>query len=959
MPPKSKKGKKGAKDAWNSDDDKEFDLASTPQPASDADEGVPAAKSNQKKNKKAAAQVVDALAMLNTGEEGAEPDEEAVAVAAPAAAKKGGKGSRKPKGGDSDDDADAKEEDVKSKGRKKGKGAVESDEEVERDTGKKGREANRKGKGKNVSDNEEESPVASPVISKKGGKKDKKKKAGLDSDEEASPESAAPATAKKKEKKKKGKRGVESEGDDDKFDLKVQDAEDEDDLGSASLQRQKGGKAKKATPPKNAFDLLGDEDEDEEVKAVGGKFDGLELGQEDAEDEGQAPKKKKEKREKDGKQKDKSKDTESIETEEADGKAEADGKKKNREKRDKDAKKKEKAALKAAKKEAMLADSDKEEETPSSFDATTSRPAAYGYASGQPLGAEGTNPIEAIAVTGNLLSPPNSRDLQVDKVTIQAYGKTLLKDSELSLINGRRYGLIAPNGSGKSTLLHAIACGLVPAPRSLDYYLLDREFRASDLTSVEAVLDIIVTEREHLETQMENLYSDPEKNAVQLDYIQQRLQELEEQGGERRAKDILRGLGFSEKLMETKTKDLSGGWRMRISLARVLFVKPTLMMLDEPTNHLDLEAVVWLEDYLTHNLEGHTLIMTSHSQDTLNEICTDIIHLYHQHLDYYSGNYDTFVKVRSEKDKLLQKRARAQEKQMAKVKDALGKTGSKQQAQAKNKVKAMEKRSEKEKEKDKTLQEEIIQEKDLVIRFEPCGGGIPPPALKFRDVSFAYPGKEPIFQNLNFGIDLTSRIALVGPNGAGKTTLLNLMLGNLEPTGGSITKHHHLRLAHFHQHMGDQLDLSKSACEWLRDQFPDGAVRSEHDMRQFVGRYGLTGKSQVIPMRQLSDGQRRRVIFAYLGLRNPHLILMDEPTNALDLDTIDALADAINEFDGGVVLISHDFRLIDQVAQEVWIVDGGEVEEFDGDIRDYKARLKEKVQAEREASEQAEAARKA
>ncbi|KAJ3346816.1 hypothetical protein HDU83_002633 [Entophlyctis luteolus] len=553
---------------------------------------------------------------------------------------------------------------------------------------------------------------------------------------------------------------------------------------------------------------------------------------------------------------------------------------------------------------------------------------------------------DAITTTGALLSPPNSRDVQIEKFSLQAYGRQLVKDSDLTLLNGRRYGLIAPNGSGKSTILHAIACGLVPTPAALDYYLLDREFGATEMTALEAVLDITEQERGCLMDEMEELLDDPNKHMERLDAIQARLADLEVSGEDRNAREILRGLGFSETLINTKTKDLSGGWRMRISLARVLFVKPTLMMLDEPTNHLDLEAVVWLEEYLVHNLEGHTLVITCHSQDTLNEICTDIIHLYHQKLDYYKGDYNTFTKVRADKTALLTKQAMKEEKKMAKVAENLTKTGTAAQTQAKQKLKNMDKEKEKNKEKNKDLQEELIIDKDFNIKFGECGGGLPPPVLKFNDVTFGYDvSKPPIFKGMNFGLDLDSRIALVGPNGAGKSTLLKLMLGKLEPTAGSVERHHHLRIGQFNQHMGDQLDMERSAVEWLCLHFKH--IKPQ-DMRREVGKFGLTGKSQVVPMKQLSDGQRRRVLFCYLGLHTPHLFLMDEPTNALDIETIDALAEAINEFDGGVVFVTHDFRLIDQVAKEIWIVRDGGIEEFPGDIHDYKAALKAKYAKERE-----------
>ncbi|CCJ28141.1 unnamed protein product [Pneumocystis jirovecii] len=522
----------------------------------------------------------------------------------------------------------------------------------------------------------------------------------------------------------------------------------------------------------------------------------------------------------------------------------------------------------------------------------------YSYASGSLTNKESTHIREAIAVTGNLVSPLNSKNFQVDKVTIQAYGKLLIKESEINLINGRRYGLIAPNGSGKSTLMHAIASNLIPRPQTLDVYLLDREYTPTEMTSIDALLDINKHETRCLEEELIELLDDPDKNSIRINSIEQRMAELEIGMCEHKARNILEGLGFNKEMMQQKTCNLSGGWRMRISLARILFVKPTLILLDEPTNHLDFEAIAWLEDYLVHELDGHTLLITSHSQDTLNEI------------------YGSFTKK-------------------------LNMTGSKQQQQAKSKLVALEKKIEKDKEKNKILNEDIIKEKELILKFENCNGGIPSPAIKFRDVSFGFPDKPLLFRDLNFGINLNSKIALVGPNGAGKTTLIRLLMGNLQAISGDITRHHHLRIAHFHQHMNDQLNLDISAVQWLHEISPE---RSESAMRGFLGKYGLTGKSQVVPMKQLSDGQRRRVLFAFLGLKNPHIIMFDEPTNALDINTIDALCMAINNFDGGAVIISHDFMLINKVATEIWVIENGKIHVWDGSIKEYKEKLKKKFQ---------------
>lgn len=390
-----------------------------------------------------------------------------------------------------------------------------------------------------------------------------------------------------------------------------------DSEGSSVIGEKNAGKKGAA---KNAFDLLDNEqdngEEDMGSDEFAGRFGALQV---DDEDTSGTSKKKKSKKGRSREALD-TRNSRSASASDTEGNVVDEERKERRQRKSRDERKKEKAdKKKKSKKTAEPEEASEDDDKAKPLDADKrSTPGAYGYASGQPVGPEGTNPADAIAVTGNLLSPPNSRDLQVDKLTVQAFGKLLIKESELSLINGRRYGLIAPNGSGKSTLLHAIACGLVPMPRSLDVYLLDREFAATEMTSVEAVLEITHREHQHLMDEMTDLLGDPDKHAVRLDYIQTRLAELEAEGAERRAMDILKGLGFTDDLIGTKTKDLSGGWRMRISLARILFVKPTLMLLDEPTNHLDLEAVVWLEDYLLHNMEGTRLKPVSARRQSSN-----------------------------------------------------------------------------------------------------------------------------------------------------------------------------------------------------------------------------------------------------------------------------------------------------------------------------------------------------
>nr|ACR34333.1 unknown [Zea mays] len=237
------------------------------------------------------------------------------------------------------------------------------------------------------------------------------------------------------------------------------------------------------------------------------------------------------------------------------------------------------------------------------------------------------------------------------------------------------------------------------------------------------------------------------------------------------------------------------------------------------------------------------------------------------------------------------------------------------------------------------LTEKVVRDRVLVFRFTDVGK-LPPPVLQFVEVKFGYTPDNLIYKSLDFGVDLDSRIALVGPNGAGKSTLLKLMTGDLAPLDGMVRRHNHLRIAQYHQHLADKLDLDMPALAYMMKEYPG---TEEEKMRAAVGRFGLSGKAQVMPMRNLSDGQRSRVIFAWLAYRQPQLLLLDEPTNHLDIETIDSLAEALNEWDGGLVLVSHDFRLINQVAQEIWVCENQAVTRWEGDIMDFKAHLKSKA----------------
>ncbi|KAF3335782.1 ABC transporter F family member 1 [Carex littledalei] len=535
--------------------------------------------------------------------------------------------------------------------------------------------------------------------------------------------------------------------------------------------------------------------------------------------------------------------------------------------------------------------------------------------------------------TAVLTSHPQSRDIHIESLSLTFHGHDLIVDSDLELNYGRRYGLLGLNGCGKSTLLTALGCRELPIPEHMDIYHLSHEIEASDMSSLEAVINCD-EERVKLEKEAEELAALDDGGGEQLDRIYERLDALDAATAEKRAAEILFGLGFDKKMQAKKTKDFSGGWRMRIALARALFMNPTILLLDEPTNHLDLEACVWLEEMLKKF--DRILVVVSHSQDFLNGVCTNIIHMQNKKLKIYTGNYDQYVQTRSELEENQMKQYKWEQEQIANMKEYIARFGHgsaklARQAQSKEKTLAKMERG--------GLTEKVANDKVLVFRFTDVGK-LPPPVLQFSEVTFGYTPDNLIYKNIDFGVDLDSRIALVGPNGAGKSTLLKLMTGELTPLDGMVRRHNHLKIAQYHQHLAEKLDMDLSALEYMMREYPG---TGEEHMRSAVGRFGLSGKAQVMPMKNLSDGQRSRVIFAWLAYRQPQMLLLDEPTNHLDIETIDSLAEALSEWDGGLVLVSHDFRLINQVAHEIWVCENQAVTRWEGDIMGFKEHLRKKA----------------
>ena len=541
------------------------------------------------------------------------------------------------------------------------------------------------------------------------------------------------------------------------------------------------------------------------------------------------------------------------------------------------------------------------------------------------------------AVTGVLASNPSSADTKIEKFSVTVAGQCLLDDATLELNVGTRYGFIGQNGSGKTNVLNAIALREIPVPDHVDLYHLHAEAEPTDRTAVEAVVDHVTDEIKRLEQAQDLIIETSGVEDERLEVINDRLAELDPDTFEFEARKILSGLGFSNKTvpMERQTKDMSGGWRMRVSLAKALFAAPTLLLLDEPTNHLDLEACVWLEEHLSHYKK--CLLVVSHSQDFLNMVCNKIVWLHDFDLKYYSGNYQTFCTQVEAEEKIQLKLYEKQQADMAKLADyveANHANGKAKSAASKDKVLT--------KIKSEAVTKPKLKENTFTFEFPDCDK-LPSPVLPFDSVCFAYSGEKTdyLYENLDIGVDCDSRIALVGPNGCGKSTLLKLMAGELRPTKGDVKPHPSLLIGRYNQHSAEQLDPEKTVFGFFKSTYPNSTSfkRTDEFWRAWLDRFGLDTKMQNTKIGCLSDGQKSRIVFAMINMRNPNLLLLDEPTNHLDVDAIDGLANAIIKFNGGVVLVSHDFRLIDQVADTIWVCEDRKVSKWTGTIREYKTKL--------------------
>ncbi|KAK5722473.1 ATP-binding cassette, regulator of translational elongation [Elasticomyces elasticus] len=543
-----------------------------------------------------------------------------------------------------------------------------------------------------------------------------------------------------------------------------------------------------------------------------------------------------------------------------------------------------------------------------------------------------------------------SKDIKVDGIDVQIGGKRILSDTNLTLAFGRRYGLVGQNGIGKSTLLRALAKREIAIPTHISILHVEQEITGDDTPALQAVLDADVW-RKHLLREQDKLtkelaqletdrssMADTSADAAKLDKhreglditlsdVQGKLSEMESDKAEPRAASILAGLGFSHERQQYATRTFSGGWRMRLALARALFCEPDLLLLDEPSNMLDVPSITFLSNYL--QTYPSTLLVVSHDRAFLNEVATDIIHQHSERLDYYKGaNFDAFYASKEERRKTAKREYDNQMAVRAHLQAFIDKFryNAAKSSEAQSRIKKLEK-----------MPHLDAPEAEYSVHFKfPDVEKLSPPIIQMDNVSFGYTPDKPLLKNVDLSVQLDSRIGIVGPNGAGKTTALKLLIGALSPTSGLISQNPRLRIGFFAQHHVDALDMNASAVGFMAATYPG---RSDEEYRRHLGAFGITGMTGLQKMELLSGGQKSRVAFACLGLTNPHILVLDEPSNHLDIEAMDALSVALQNFGGGVLMVSHDVTMLQNVCTSLWVCDNGQVEHFGGTVKDYKKRI--------------------
>ncbi|SES64916.1 ATP-binding cassette, subfamily F, member 3 [Nitrosomonas marina] len=527
--------------------------------------------------------------------------------------------------------------------------------------------------------------------------------------------------------------------------------------------------------------------------------------------------------------------------------------------------------------------------------------------------------------------------LTIQSLTFLQGGIPLLQDCYLQIFAGQRVGLVGCNGSGKSTLFRLIRGAIKPDAGEINLQagktiaFVEQEIIDSEQPALEFVLDGDAELR-----QLEDILGKARHDSAWFE-AQQQFEAIDGYGAQARAAQLLDGLGFTSDVLRQPVNRFSGGWRMRLNLARALMHRADLLLLDEPTNHLDLEAILWLEQYLLRY--SGSLIVVSHDREFLNTCVNRIAHIHHRRIDSYTGNYDDFERARAER---LQQQAQAyqqQQKQIAHMEDFVRRFRAKatKAKQAQSRIKALERLT--------RIAPVHMENGHFELQID-APERSPDVLLRANQMSFGYTENKPLFENVRLILQAGARIALLGPNGAGKSTLIKLLTKDISPGSGTVEWAPNLRIGYFAQHQLDLLDAGATPLQHLARLAP---AHTELELRTFLGRFGMGGNTEDRVVGTFSGGEKSRLALALLAWKKPHMLLLDEPTNHLDLDMRDALTLALEAYSGAVVLVSHDRSLVRAIADELWLVADGRVRLFDGDLDDYKqwvgARRDEMVQS--------------
>jgi ATP-binding cassette subfamily F protein 3 len=517
--------------------------------------------------------------------------------------------------------------------------------------------------------------------------------------------------------------------------------------------------------------------------------------------------------------------------------------------------------------------------------------------------------------------------LSISELRFRIEGKPIFDGASAQISAGHKVGLVGRNGAGKTTLLRLITGELAPDDGAITWPKLARigyvaqEAPGGDDSLIEWVL-AADEERRRLLDEAETA-QDPHRIAE----IQIRLVDIDAHSAPARAAQILAGLGFDEVAQQRPCRDFSGGWRMRVALAAVLFLEPELLLLDEPTNYLDLEGTLWLESYLA--AYPHTVLIVSHDRDLLNRAVGSILHLDRGKLTLYSGNYDAFEEAKRERQRLELKLKKRQDDERRRMEAFIARFKAKatKAAQAQSRVKALARM--------KPIAEQV-EARVVPFSLPSPAKTLASPLLRLDDVAVGYEAEHPVLSGLSLSIANDDRIALLGQNGNGKSTFAKLLAGKLAPLTGAVFGAKRIDVGYFAQHQLDELAPERTPYDYIADLMPDA---TESQKRTRLGNYGFSADKADTKCGHLSGGERARLLLMLSAFHGPHLLILDEPTNHLDVDSREALIHALNEFDGAVVLISHDRHLVEASADRLWLVRDGMVSAYDGDMDSYRRLL--------------------